>query len=146
MHSDMQSQVVSCRRVQQEREVHQVHISQFFQNMEHSEARLRVQSQTEELMMVSMIENVEETSESEMQAVKSIQEIAQCQEERAKKLTTEVAECTAKRIATGNSLHHSPAPPTPSGMHCSQTFTPTERVAHHYLPLDAKTSRRMEDG
>ena len=47
-----------------------------FKNMEHNEATLRDQPHTEELVMAPMVENVKETSESDVQAVKSGQERA----------------------------------------------------------------------
>ena len=46
------------------------------QNLEHKEAKSRVQLQTEELTMTSFEEGVQETSESERAAVISGQELA----------------------------------------------------------------------
>ena len=60
------------RRVLQEREVQQERMSQSFPNMGHSETRSRVQLQTEELMTASLMEKFQETSASEMQAVKAL--------------------------------------------------------------------------
>ena len=72
----MQSQVVSFRRVLHDRAFQQQHISQSFQNMEHNEAKLRVQLQSEKIMVASMMERFQETSESGRQAVISAQEMA----------------------------------------------------------------------
>ena len=44
------------------------------------------------------------------------------------KLAKEMAEQSTKRIAGGNSLHHSSVPLPPPGMDCFQPFTPTEKV------------------
>ena len=57
-------------------QVPQEHISQSFQNMEHDEAKFRVELQTEHLMMTSVMESIQETSESERQAVINSQEMA----------------------------------------------------------------------
>ena len=65
MHSELQSHVVCYRRVLHEREVQQEQVSECFENMEHKEAQLRVQLQTEKLMMTSRKESYQETSESE---------------------------------------------------------------------------------
>ena len=76
MHSELQSHTVRNRRTSHEREVHQEHISQRFQNLEHKEAQQRVQFQAGEVMMTSMTESFQETLESERQAVSSPQELA----------------------------------------------------------------------
>ena len=65
-HSEPQLHVVSFRRLLHEREVQQEQVSQSIQNMEHKEAQLRVQLQTEEFVMKSMKEGFQETSESSL--------------------------------------------------------------------------------
>ena len=67
--------------------------SQRFPNLEHKEAKSRVQLQTEELTMTSIEEGVQETSESERPAVISRQELTASQVIR---LAKEVAEQNTK--------------------------------------------------
>ena len=76
LQSELHSHAASYRRVLHERAVQQKHISSSFPNLEHSEAKLRVRVQTEELMMTSMMEGLRVTSESGRQAVLSAQELA----------------------------------------------------------------------
>ena len=126
IHSDMQSQVVSFRNVSHNREEH---TSQLFRKHgEPNEAILRVQGQTEELMTTLSMDNFEEISESDRQAVIRAQEMAafffkvKCRMQRKPsilkneetRLTNEVTEQSTNKISGGNSLHHSathPAPP-----------------------------------
>ena len=76
LQSELHSHAACHRRALHERAVQQEHISQSFPNLEHNEAKLRVQVQTEELMMTSMMEGLRVTSESERQTVLSAQELA----------------------------------------------------------------------
>ena len=48
----------------------------------------------------------------------------------------EVAAQSTKRIAGGNTLQYSSVPLLPPGMHCSQPFTPTEKLILHYRRRD----------
>ena len=85
------------------------------QNLEHKEAQLRGELQTEELLMTSMMESFQETSKGERQAVISAQELAaglqmKCHreqqpffvEDEVKRLVKEVAEQSAKRTPGRN--------------------------------------------
>ena len=79
MHSELQSRIVSCRRSLHDREVQHEHIqfnSQNFLNLEHKEAKLRVQWETEALMMTCTKESFLGTSESERQGAIRAQELA----------------------------------------------------------------------
>ena len=109
------------------------------ENLRHQETQPRVQLHTEGLMIPSIQESFQETSESERQTVVSAQELAIALrsagihslcllENEVMRLTKEVAEQSTKKIAEGNSSHHSSVPVQPPGMACSQPFTPTEQV------------------
>ena len=76
MHSELQPHVVRYRCILHEREVEREQVSQCFRNLEHKEAQLRAQLQTEQLMMTSMMESFQETSERERQAAISAQVLA----------------------------------------------------------------------
>ena len=51
---------------------HEEHFSQSSPNMEHNEAKLIVQLQTEEFMKTSMMESFQDTSESQRQAAQEL--------------------------------------------------------------------------
>ena len=87
-------------------------------------------------------ESFHDTTESEMQALISAQEMtAALRSEMSQettacdswnseviRLTREVVKLSTKRIAGGNSLHYSSVPRPPPGMDCSQSFAPLEKV------------------
>ena len=130
MHSELQSHNVSCRR-----SLHEEFTKSEAQNLEYQEAQLRVQLQTEELMMTFLKGRLQETSESERQAVISAQQQAialqsgiwqamtafGCWETEVMRLTRGVGEQSRR---AGGTPHGSPVPLPPSGIDYSQPFTP----------------------
>ena len=70
MHLELQSHIASYRRSLHDREIQQERITQ---KLEHHVAQLRVQLQSEGLMMTYLKEFFHGTSESERQAVVSAQ-------------------------------------------------------------------------
>ena len=106
--------------------------------------------------MKSMKESVQETSESERQAVISAHELAAdlrsempqettaCDPWKSKVIRlTEVVEQSTKRTAGRNSLHCSSVPPPPPGLDCSQRFAVTKS---RFTITDIATSRRQPMG
>ena len=136
MHSELQSHVVSYRRVLHEREVQREQVSQSFPNLEHNEAQLRVQLQAKEVISSSLNEGFHASSEKKRQSVINAQEGApSCRSEMSQeitacdwwksevtRLTKEVAEQNTMRQAGGNSWHYSSIHLTPPGKDCSQLF------------------------
>ena len=116
--------------------------------MKYQEAQLRVQLQTEELMMMFL--SSKETSESERKAVLSAQELAtalrseRSQESTAwiswktqvKRDTKELAEQGTKQVAGGNSLQHASVSLSTLGVDCSQPSTPTKKLLLQYNRRD----------
>ena len=106
--------------------------------------QLCIQLQTEELMRTSLKESFQETSESDWQAIVSAEELAISLQNEMSQATTacdslktkvirlikEVVEQSAKRTEEGASVHL-----PPSGLDCSQPFTPTEKVDSPFQPL-----------
>ena len=73
MQSELQSHTACFRRTLHDREVQHERSTQ---HMENQEAQLRIQFQTEELMMTSLKESSQRNSENDRQAVISAQQLA----------------------------------------------------------------------
>ena len=110
MRSELQSHNVSSRRCSHERGVQQ---ERFVQNLEYWKAQLRGQLQNEKLIMTSLKQSFQETSENERQAVISAQQLASslqsemseattaCDSRRRDRLTMEVTEQKRRRQLGG---------------------------------------------
>ena len=110
MRSELQSHNVSSRRCSHERGVQQ---ERFVQNLEYWKAQLRGQLQNEKLIMTSLKQSFQETSENERQAVMSTQQLASslqsemseattaCDSRRRDRLTMEVTEQKRRRQLGG---------------------------------------------
>ena len=85
MRSELQSDNVSSRRCSHERGVQQ---ERFVQNLEYWKAQLRGQLQNEKLMMTSLKQSFQETSENERQAVISAQQLTSSLQSEMSEATT----------------------------------------------------------